>query len=412
MRARIHRGAKQVGGNCVELEAEGSRILLDLGLPLDSEDEVGVLPDIPALRSGRGLDGVLISHGHPDHWGLLGHVHPDVPVWMGEATRRIIDEADFFIGSGQAPARVQSLREGQTVQVGGFAVTPHLVDHSAFDSYGFHVQAQDRSLFYSGDLRAHGRKPGTFRRLVANPPSADVLLLEGTRLSGEDMRAGQPESEKELEERLCDWIGGTSGLALLAYSGQNLDRLVTTYRAALRSGRELVVDLYGAAIARASGRSSIPQSGIKGLRVLVPPSQRSRVIASAEFARIDAIRNARIYPEELRERAGELVVTFRGSLMGLLERADSLDGARLAWSMWRGYLEGPSGRRVGGWCDTHEIPIESLHVSGHATPRDLRRLAQAFSPARVVPIHTAAPERYEGLMERVELHRDGEWWSV
>jgi len=35
MRVRVHRSTKEIGGTCIELEAEGSRILLDLGLPLD-----------------------------------------------------------------------------------------------------------------------------------------------------------------------------------------------------------------------------------------------------------------------------------------------------------------------------------------------------------------------------------------
>ncbi len=34
MRLRIHRGAAEIGGNCVEIEASGKSILLDLGAPL------------------------------------------------------------------------------------------------------------------------------------------------------------------------------------------------------------------------------------------------------------------------------------------------------------------------------------------------------------------------------------------
>ena len=33
-------------------------------------------------------------------------------------------------------------------------------------------------------------------------------------------------------------------------------------------------------------------------------------------------------------------------------------------------------------------------------------------PRRVVPIHTACPERYEEFFDDVELHDDGEWWDV
>jgi predicted metal-dependent RNase len=33
MKVKIHRGSKEIGGSCIEVEAAGSRILLDLGLP-------------------------------------------------------------------------------------------------------------------------------------------------------------------------------------------------------------------------------------------------------------------------------------------------------------------------------------------------------------------------------------------
>src|ERR1022692_1131971 len=35
MRVCIHRGTKEIGGTCVEIESGGTRIVLDVGLPLD-----------------------------------------------------------------------------------------------------------------------------------------------------------------------------------------------------------------------------------------------------------------------------------------------------------------------------------------------------------------------------------------
>ena len=58
------------------------------------------------------------------------------------------------------------------------------------------------------------------------------------------------------------------------------------------------------------------------------------------------------------------------------------------------------------------MPLHHIHASGHARVEDLRALADAMSPARVVPIHTSAPEQFAGLFEHVELHRDGEWWDA
>uniref|UniRef100_UPI001C5CADBA hypothetical protein n=1 Tax=Escherichia fergusonii TaxID=564 RepID=UPI001C5CADBA len=63
-------------------------------------------------------------------------------------------------------------------------ITPYLADHSAFDAYSLLVEAHGKRAFYSGDIRAHGRKARLFENLVEHPPQAiDVLLLEGTTLS-------------------------------------------------------------------------------------------------------------------------------------------------------------------------------------------------------------------------------------
>jgi len=41
MRLRIHRGTKEIGGTCIEVEAQGKRLALDVGLPLDAPDDEG-----------------------------------------------------------------------------------------------------------------------------------------------------------------------------------------------------------------------------------------------------------------------------------------------------------------------------------------------------------------------------------
>ena len=38
----------EIGGNCVEVESQGKRIVLDIGLPLKDDKSVGV-PDISGL---------------------------------------------------------------------------------------------------------------------------------------------------------------------------------------------------------------------------------------------------------------------------------------------------------------------------------------------------------------------------
>ena len=67
MRLRIHRGTKEIGGTCIEIEAQGKRIALDVGLPLDAPDEgqEALLPEVPGFREpDDSLLGVVISHPH------------------------------------------------------------------------------------------------------------------------------------------------------------------------------------------------------------------------------------------------------------------------------------------------------------------------------------------------------------
>lgn len=414
MRARILRGAREVGGSCVELECDGARLVIDVGLPLDAAPDSADFPDVAGLRDGdRSIVGVVLSHGHPDHHGLAQHVHSDIPVFMGAGAHRVLAAAALFTSMPQAPPVMGHLADRVPLALGPFRVTPYLMDHSAFDAYALLVEASGQRLFYSGDLRAHGRKSRLFERFLSEPPGdIDELLLEGTNVR--DQRADAVGlSEREVEEQLVRILQLADGMVLACYSPQNIDRLVSLYRACRRTGRRLVLDLYAADVARATGLpDTIPQAEWDGVDVFVPQSQRVRVKNAGAFDRIERVRDHRIYPQDLAARAPRSVVTFRASMGRELERAKCLTGAVAVWSMWPGYLERESGTRLIDWFDRMGIPWNSIHSSGHAPVPDLQRFAETVAARQVVPIHTGAPQRFRELFENVRLHRDGDWWSV
>jgi ribonuclease J len=410
----IHRGAREIGGSCVELECQGQRLVLDIGRPLDAaiDDDVPLPPIAGLDGSDPSLLGVVISHGHPDHYALVGGVDPTVPIYIGESTARVLEEASFFSPVGASLQSRGFLTDRRSFSLGPFELTPYLVDHSAFDAYALLVEAGGRRLFYSGDLRAHGRKASLFERLLAHPPSVHTLLLEGTRIDERGSGERAARSERDVEEQALAVFRRAPGAALAIYSPQNIDRLVTLYRATKRAERLFVLDLYAAAITAASGRETIPQASWSDVRVFVPQRQRARVKETEEFERIAAVRSARLFPEELAALRDRLVITFRSSMLAELERAECLAGAEALWSMWPGYLERPSGSALRDRLAEHGIPLTIAHASGHANVADLERLVAALRPERVVPIHTATPERFSDLFACAELHADGEWWPV
>lgn len=413
MRVRIHRGAHEIGGNCIEVASGEDRIVLDLGRPLSAGwDDHVPLPAIPGLAErDPKMHGVVLSHPHLDHYGLTEQLAPDVPVFLGAEAERVLKAASFFSPVSKSPRLAGHLRDRVALYLGPFTITPFLADHSAFDAYSLLVEANGRKLFYTGDIRGHGRKSRLFDRLVSDPPAADVLMMEGThvRTTHDD----SPRlSEHDVEKQFVQTFEQTPGLVATFSSAQNLDRLVTVYRAARRAGRTLVVDLYTAAVAQATGRPTIPQPGFDGLAVYVPQRQRQRVLESKEFHRVAAIAEIRRYPEDLATDRGKVAYLGTSSTVWELVDAGALWRGAVVWSLWPGYLDQPSGQRLRAMLQDAEIPLLQHHVSGHAFVQDLQRLVGAFDPARVVPIHSEATDRFEDYFPRVERHPDGEWWEV
>lgn len=417
MRVRIHRGAHEIGGNCVEVESgDGSRIVLDVGRPLDAPQDADVeLPDVVGLGEEDGsMLGVLISHAHQDHWGLVDQVRAGVPIYMGEATANILREAAFWSrGLEIEPAGFLVHRE--PFELGPFRITPFLNDHSAFDAYSLLVEVDGKRLFYTGDIRGHGRKAGIFEELLREPPEdVDVLLMEGTHIPAGDLPADPGPSETDLERQFVDDFGTAAGLALVVSSAQNIDRLVTIYRAALQAGRELVVDLYTASIAWATGNANIPQPGEEWPRVhvYVPHWQRVRVKERGEFDRVAAVKPYRLFEGDLAEDPSKYVLLFSLSGASRLADAKALNGAKLFWSLWKGYLDGAGGQRLRAFLEQHDIPLALRHSSGHAYLPDLKRLAAAIAPGRVVPIHSFGGDSFGEHFPDVVVRPDGVWWEV
>jgi ribonuclease J len=416
MRLRIHRGTREIGGTCVELESAGKRILLDLGLPLDASDPDAVpLPGVSGLATADpSLLAIVLSHGHKDHWGLLPKVTTQVPVVMGQAAERVMRAAADFVPDSFAPVASAYLESGKALHLGPFTIMPWLVDHSGFDAYALEISANGRRLFYSGDLRAHGRKGKLFERLVARPPrDIDVMLMEGSSL-GRLPDDGVFETEQDLERRFIESFKTTPGMALVACSAQNIDRVVTVYRAAKQTGRTLIVDAYAAEVLAATGYDSIPKPevGWSNIAVYIPQMQRVSLKRAGIAALVDGYRGFRLWPEQLAELAPRSVMLFRGWMMKDLERAGALDGARVFWSQWDGYLKDGGGLRLTQECTARNIPFASLHTSGHASPGDLQRLAKAIGPKHLIPIHTFERLRFPSLFDNVLLADDGQWIEV
>ena len=406
MRLCIHHGAVQVGGNCIELEHDGKHLLLDLGLPLDAPAR---LPDMPGLvGQDPNLLGVILSHPHLDHYGLLPLARHDLPVWLGAGAIRLLQIAAPFTAGAALPQAITGYRANQMFTVGPFRITPYLMDHSAYDAHALLVEAGGRRLFYSGDFRGHGRKAALFEQFLANPPAdIDLLLMEGSTL-GRDAPGG---SERDVEAQALTIMRETAGVVLTCFSAQNIDRFVSCYRAAMRAERTIVMDAYLANLITGLGLRSLPNPELDDqVRVYLPSSQKRTIVAAERFDLIEPYRQRRIFADEIAANPGRFAMMFRPSMARDLARWE-LSGGGLIYSLWPGYLDRDR-LDLRRWSSEHGIGFHLVHSSGHAHPEDLRRMANTLQPGRLMPIHSAVPARYGELYPAIQRAGNGEWVDV
>ena len=193
----------------------------------------------------------------------------------------MLEVGRVFFPDAALPADLRLLPDDEPLRFGGLTVTAIPVDHAAPDSRALLCEADGQRLLYTGDLRAHGRTGFRFEKLLADERvrGVDWLLCEGTTLGSSGGSHGLS-TEADVEEQLLELARGEPDkLIAVAASGQNLDRLVSCFRAARRAGRQLVVDAYQAYVLMqlAPLSPSIPQVDWDGVRVKFAHHQVERL---------------------------------------------------------------------------------------------------------------------------------------
>ena len=415
LRYTIHRGQYEIGGMCIEVSSDdGTRVLLDLGMPLVAPDggdfprdtpqrpteqllADGILRDVPGLyphdATAPAIEAIILTHSHLDHYGLAHHAHPAIPVYGSDGTVSILEVGSVFFPDAVVPPDLRRLPADKPVRFGGLSVTAIPVDHAAPDSRALLVEADGQRLLYTGDFRAHGRTGFRFDNLLADERlrGVDWLLIEGTTLGSSAGSHGlSSESDVEVALHALAREHDHRFIAVVA-SGQNLDRLVSCFRAARRSGRLLVIDSYQAyVLMKLSGLSkAIPQFTWDGVRVSFAPHQVSRL---KEAGMMDLVYEmsgqGKVTSNELAAAPGDYLACVRGGY-GMTKVFDKIGSDRvvLVWSMWRGYWDREA-CAMREWAERVGSEPQFIHSGGHAWSEDLRRLANTIAAKQTVWVHT------------------------
>ena len=410
MKVTIHKGSHEIGGNCIQVLSSGkTTILLDAGSPLSPDSQ-------PVDLSHLSVDALLISHPHQDHFGLMASLPPGTPVYIGELARSLIDATQVFLGRDRYTLDFHDLKAWQPFTIGEFAITPYLVDHSATDAYAFLIEAEGKRLFYSGDLRSHGRKGILFENLVRRPVrDIDVLFLEGTMLHrSNDLFP----DEMAVENTIFQTIEQKKNISFLLSSSQNIDRIVSAYLACKHAGKLLVIDIYTAWVLEQLRQitRNTPAMDWPEIKIFATHTYDERLKANPDY--FGDFRK-RLYRHKVKRE--ELHATpesflYFGKMSGFRlidEFKNAAAPVNVIYSQWLGYLDGNRGdyfgsSNIAAYREDPAVNFLYAHTSGHAPLVDLKRLAAALKPRMLVPIHTEHAERFQDHFDNVTPIQDGE----
>ena len=370
--------------------------------------EIKILPGIKGLyrEEPQGINAILISHSHQDHYGLLDYANPDIPLYMSRGVKALIEVSNIFIHDKPGKLNVQVVKPWKHFKIGDFTIMPYLVDHSGPDALAFLIEANGKRIFYSGDFRGHGRKSVLFENMLKKPPKdIDYLLLEGSMLG----REGQlHKDEDDVERRIMEILKETKNIVFLSCSSQNIDRLVSAYRACLRTGRAFVIDLYTAFILSKLRKVSkgIPQYNSDNIRIKFWKSHADSLNKAGYRDLLYVYNKRKIELFEIDKKREKMLMLVRdNSVFPLaLKEVSDIKGAKLIYSMYEKYLTDEFKAK----CDKKGIEIKHVHTSGHATVDDLQAFAAALNPKITIPIHTFFADKYKELFSNVNVLQDSE----
>jgi ribonuclease J len=231
-------------------------LAVDMGVAFGHEEVLpgvdAVLPDIRYLLERKdGLQAIVISHAHEDHYGALFDFWPqlEAPVYMTPFAAGLLEaKRAGEVGAPKIPVRI--VQQGSTVKAGPFEVEYIPVSHSIPEPNMLAIRTPAGTVLHTGDWKldpAPGIGLATDDDRLAALGEEGVLALVSDSTNA--IRDGVSPSEGEVAVVLERLIAKAPQRVAVTTFASNVSRLKAVAAAAHRAGRDVVV--IGRAIHRA-----------------------------------------------------------------------------------------------------------------------------------------------------------------
>ncbi len=372
----IRSGVHTIGGTVVELINGQERLVFDFGTVFDPASDVEVDPKVAGIYDGTSEynDHVFISHIHLDHVKAMNLIPSDVPIYMHSDSIKFLNiletvKFDGLKGDFRPYTAIDS-----TDTIGGFKVTPILVDHDVPGAVAFIFENEDLTLVYTGDLRLHGRNPERTLNFIhqCQQLNVDVLISEGVTISFiEDDYEIIPsdevaETEIQFGQRLSTLIDNSKIQFFNPYI-MGIERLQTFIELAKANDKQIALSPASALIAKT-------YLNYQDLYVLEDDLYQSGYpvisldqIDSNWFVQFEYVNKDKLLPY----MKGQELIQSGGEPLG-------------AYDPRFGKLETE--------LEANNTKFIALGLGGHASPENLQFICDSIEPKYTFPMHSFKPQ--------------------
>lgn len=375
-------GVEEIGSNMTLIKTPTEDILIDCGILFPYEECFDInylIPDFSAVDPER-TKSIVITHGHEDHIGALGHLLLEFPHLKVHTTPFTLKLIEKKLLEWDLKFQYELYTPGEDLGFDSVTVTPVHVNHSIPETHGMIIRSKDLkwgALYISDfkvDLFSSFEKPIDFKLIQEklNPCEKTIFFLDSTNITND----GKTVSEDELNHDLKDIIEGPEDRLFLTLFASNVHRLETICKMGKAAKRRIVV----------MGRSLknyLEAASLSGHSSLGPDDV--------------------LLPENVKGESGRFLILLSGC------QGDFLSALRrFSYGEDSNFKPSPADKivfsskvipgnekkvaRIYNKLTEHGAHIVTasdslIHASGHPGKEDLHLLLKSFSPDYYVPIH-------------------------
>ncbi len=387
-------GCEEVGRNMTVFEfyRQGNEknkdiIILDMGLQFPEEDMPGIdyiIPNITYLKGQeKNIRAVIFSHGHLDHIGaapILLEKLGNPPIIGRDLTIEMIKHRveDYKKGTSKnlKTIYIKSLKDNFTF--GEMKIKFFAVEHSIKDAVGLILESPAANVIHPGDWTMENDPQG--RPLIsyahlANVKTPSVLMLEALAAATRDSK--KKVTERDMYNNLTKIIEQAPGRIIIGTFASQVERIKQIIDISTAHGKKVALDGFSMKmnikIAQKLGYVKIkPGSLIDIKNIHKYPDNKLVILVTGAQGESNAVLSRIVNKNHkyIRIKKDDTIV-FSSSIIPGNERTIQ----RLKDSLYR-----LSDNII-------HSDIMDVHVSGHATADDLKKIIKQIQPTYFIPVY-------------------------